>query len=113
MDGALLIDHVMSPGGEASDTLMFGDGFGGHGGGFAAAGERLIGDHAKAKQQVEIELPGDGGDTRNHALAVGARRAEEVRGYLILLGVPAAQVSATSWGKERPGPPRAITVLVQ
>ena len=42
-------------------------------------------------------------DTRDHALALGARRAEEVRDYLVLLGVPAAQVSAMSWGKERPG----------
>ena len=33
--------------------------------------------------------------------ARGAR--EEVRDYLVLLGVPAAQLSATSWGKERPG----------
>ena len=49
----------------------------------------------------------DPGDTRDHALAIGARRAEEVRNYLILLGVPAAQVSAMTWGKERPGaPPR-------
>ena len=47
------------------------------------------------------------GDTRDHALAIGARRAEEVRNYLVLLGVPAAQLSATSWGKERPGAGRA------
>ena len=45
-------------------------------------------------------------DTRDHALAIGARRAEEVRDYLVLLGVPAAQLNAMSWGKERPGPPR-------
>jgi hypothetical protein len=29
------------------------------------------------------------------------------------LGVPALQVSTTSWGKERPGAPRAVTVLVR
>ena len=46
-------------------------------------------------------------------LAVGARRAEEVRDYLVLLGVPAAQLSATSFGKERPGAGRAVTVLVR
>lgn len=61
---------------------------------------------------VKIEGYGDGGDTRDHALAVGARRAAEARDYLILLGVPAAQVSITSWGKERPGLGRAVTVLV-
>lgn len=62
---------------------------------------------------VRIEGHGDSTDTRDHALAVGARRAEEVRGYLVLLGVPAAQLSAMSWGKERPGAGRAVTVLVR
>lgn len=61
---------------------------------------------------VRIEGYGDGGDTRDHALAMGARRAEETRDYLLLLGVPAAQVSITSWGKEKPGLGRAVTVLV-
>jgi peptidoglycan-associated lipoprotein len=62
---------------------------------------------------VRIEGYGDTGDTRDHALAMGARRAEEARDYLILLGVPAAQVSAASWGKERPGLGRAVTILVR
>jgi peptidoglycan-associated lipoprotein len=62
---------------------------------------------------VRIEGYGDSGDTRDHALAVGARRAEEARSYLVLLGVPAAQLSVTTWGKERPGLGRAVTVLVR
>jgi peptidoglycan-associated lipoprotein len=62
---------------------------------------------------MRIEGHADTSDTRDHALAIGARRAEEVRNYLVLLGVPAAQLSAMSWGKERPGPPRAMTVLVR
>ena len=62
---------------------------------------------------VRLEGYGDAGDTRDHALAVGARRAEEARSYLVLLGVPLAQVSTTSWGKERPGLGRAVTVLVR
>ena len=62
---------------------------------------------------VRIEGHGDTGDTRNHAIAMGARRAEEVRSYLVLLGVPAGQVTTTSMGKERPGSPRAVTILVQ
>ena len=62
---------------------------------------------------VRIEGYGDAGDTRDHALAVGARRAEEARAYLLLLGVPSAQVSITSWGKERPGLGRAVTLLVR
>lgn len=60
---------------------------------------------------VRIEGHAATGDTRDHALAVGARRAEEVRQYLVLLGVPAAQLAAVSIGKEEPGPPRAVTVL--
>jgi len=62
---------------------------------------------------VRVEGYGDSGDTRDHALAVGARRAEEARDYLVLLGVPAAQVSTTTWGDERSGLGRAVTVLVR
>ena len=62
---------------------------------------------------VSIEGYGDGGDTRDHALAVGARRAEEARTHLLLLGVPAAQVTTGSWGRERPGLGRAVTLLVR
>ena len=50
---------------------------------------------------VRIEGYADPSDTRDHALAVGARRAEEVRSYLVLLGVPAAQLTTLSWGKEK------------
>ena len=62
---------------------------------------------------VRVEGYGDAGDTRDHALAVGAKRAEEARSYLVLLGVPAPQVSITSWGKERPGLGRAVMILVR
>lgn len=62
---------------------------------------------------VRIEGHADGGDTRDHALAVGARRAQAVRDYLVMLGVPSAQVTAVSWGKERPGPGRVATILVR
>ncbi len=61
---------------------------------------------------VRIEGSADPGDTRDHALAMGAKRANEVRNYLILLGVPAGQVSAISWGKEHPGSGRTFTNLV-
>ena len=62
---------------------------------------------------VRVEGYGDTGDTRDHSLAMGARRAEEVRSYLVLLGIPSAQVSATSWGKERSGLGRSVTVLLR
>jgi len=60
---------------------------------------------------VRIEGHGDPTDTRDHALAMGAERAGEARDYLVLLGVPSAQVSAMTWGKERPGPPSAVTTI--
>lgn len=62
---------------------------------------------------VRIEGHGDANDTRDHALALGARRAAQARDYLVLLGVPSAQVSAMTWGKERPGAPRAVTTIVR
>ena len=73
---------------------------------------------------VRIEGYADSSDTRDHALAVGARRAEEVRSYLVLLGVPAAQLTTLSWGKEKTAVlgsaptalelnRRAVTVLVR
>ena len=62
---------------------------------------------------VRIEGHGDLNDSRDHALAVGARRAEEVRQFLVLMGVPAAQLSAVSMGKERPGLARSQTILVR
>jgi len=67
--------------------------------------------------QVVIRVEGHAAvsDTREHALAVGARRAEEVRDYLVLMGVPAYQVTAVSMGKERPSGvnARAVTILVR
>jgi peptidoglycan-associated lipoprotein len=73
---------------------------------------------------VRIEGYADQSDTRDHALAVGARRAEEVRNYLVLLGVPVAQLTTLSWGKEKTAVfgsapealalnRRAVTVLVR
>lgn len=62
---------------------------------------------------VQVEGYGDPNDSRDHALAMGARRAQEARDYLVLMGVPAAQVSITTWGKIRPGAGRAVTVLVR
>ena len=41
-------------------------------------------------------------DTRDHALAIGERRASAVRDYLVSLGVPAVRLIVTSMGKERP-----------
>jgi peptidoglycan-associated lipoprotein len=62
---------------------------------------------------VQVEGYGDSNDSRDHSLAMGARRAEEARNYLVLMGVPAAQISITTWGKARPGAGRAVTMLVR
>jgi peptidoglycan-associated lipoprotein len=62
---------------------------------------------------VRIEGYADSNDTRDHALAMGAKRAEEVRDFLELMGVPGEQLTAMSWGKERYGVGRSVTVLAQ
>ena len=97
-----------------SDTVYFGNGGAGLGAsaiGTLQAQAMWLRQHPEVA--IRIEGFGDPGDTRDHALAMGARRAEEVRDYLVLLGVPAAQVTTTTWGKERPGAPRSVTVLVK
>jgi peptidoglycan-associated lipoprotein len=108
---ALRADFLANTGG---DTIFFDVGSTGLS---VPARTRLTAQAAWLRQHpevlVRIEGHGDGGDTRDHALAVGARRAEGVRDYLVLLGVPLAQLGTTSWGKERPGSPRAVTTLVR
>jgi len=54
---------------------------------------------------VNVRLEGHGGprDTRDYALAVGDRRANAVRDFLVLQGVAPHRISIISWGKERPG----------
>ena len=66
---------------------------------------------------VRIEGHSDDRVTRDHALAVGERRADAVRDFLVLQGVPSAQISIISWGKERPATggrasSRAVTMLM-
>lgn len=71
-----------------------------------------------------IEGHADDRNTRDHAVAIGERRAVAVRDYLIALGVPSVRLTVTSWGKERPvvqvpGLPaagvsaRAVTLIVR
>ena len=51
---------------------------------------------------VRIEGNADERGTREYNLALGARRAEAVRNYLIDRGVPSARIDTISFGKERP-----------
>ncbi|PQA88635.1 peptidoglycan-associated lipoprotein Pal [Hyphococcus luteus] len=45
--------------------------------------------------------------TREYNLALGARRAEAAKSYLVSLGVDAARITTVSYGKERPIDPRS------
>ncbi len=49
-----------------------------------------------------IEGHADEQGTREYNLALGARRANAVREYLVSRGVPAARLQTVSYGKERP-----------
>ena len=52
--------------------------------------------------KVTIEGHCDERGTREYNLALGDRRAEAARAYLVLIGVDAGRVSVVSYGKERP-----------
>jgi peptidoglycan-associated lipoprotein len=55
--------------------------------------------------QIRVEGNCDERGTREYNLALGARRANAVRDYLVSRGVSAARISTISWGKERPVDP--------
>jgi peptidoglycan-associated lipoprotein len=46
--------------------------------------------------------------TREYNLALGARRAEAARAYLVSLGVDGSRITTVSYGKERPIDPRSV-----
>lgn len=50
---------------------------------------------------ARVEGHSDDRASREQALALGERRAAAVRDFLVLNGVPAAQLTLVSWGKER------------
>jgi peptidoglycan-associated lipoprotein len=110
---ALRADFLAQSG---SDTVLFGGDTAVLG---APAKATLAAQAAWLRQHPEVVVRIEGHattqDTRGHALAVGARRAQEVRDYLVLLGVPAAQLTAVTVGKERPVGlnARAVTILVR
>jgi peptidoglycan-associated lipoprotein len=53
---------------------------------------------------ITIEGHCDERGTREYNLALGERRANAARQYLIAQGVPAARIKTISYGKERPDP---------
>lgn len=52
--------------------------------------------------QIRVEGNCDERGTREYNLALGARRANAVRDYLVSRGVPSSRIATISWGKERP-----------
>ncbi|MBL6614804.1 MAG: peptidoglycan-associated lipoprotein Pal [Reyranella sp.] len=72
--------------------------------------------------QITIEGHCDERGTREYNFALGERRANAAKQYLIAQGIPAARIRTVSLGKENPDPPgsdegawarnrRAVTVL--
>ena len=61
---------------------------------------------------IRLEGHGDERDTRDYALAIGERRANAVRDYLVLQGVAPYRITVLSWGKERPGSARVGPTVV-
>jgi peptidoglycan-associated lipoprotein len=63
----------------------------------------------KQYPDVKILLAGncDERGTREYNLALGARRAEAARAYLVSLGVDGSRIQTVSYGKERPVDSRA------
>jgi peptidoglycan-associated lipoprotein len=53
-------------------------------------------------QRVTIEGHCDERGSTEYNLALGQRRANAVKEYLVSLGIPADHLSTTSWGKEKP-----------
>ena len=51
---------------------------------------------------VRIEGNADERGTAEYNLALGARRAESIRTYLVQRGIPAGRIDTISFGKERP-----------
>ena len=52
--------------------------------------------------RASIEGHADERGTREYNQALGERRANATRDFLVSQGVPAARLQVTSWGKERP-----------
>ena len=57
---------------------------------------------ANPNVRASIEGHADERGTREYNMALGERRANAARDYLLSQGVPAARLLVTSWGKERP-----------
>jgi peptidoglycan-associated lipoprotein len=61
-------------------------------------------DWLKANQSVRVEIEGhcDDRGTNEYNLALGAKRAQASKDYLVSLGIPADRLSTISYGEELP-----------
>src|SRR3546814_10697194 len=57
---------------------------------------------ANPNVRVTVEGHADERGTRDYNLALGERRANAAKNYLVSLGVPESRISTISYGKERP-----------
>lgn len=66
-------------------------------------------DWLKSNSNASVTVAGNADErgTREYNLALGARRAEAARAYLVSLGVDGGRVRTVSYGKERPLDPRS------
>ena len=55
-----------------------------------------------ARYNFTVEGHADERGTREYNFALGARRAEAAKAYLVSRGIPAARIHTISYGKERP-----------
>jgi len=69
-------------------------------GGILRTNATWLTDHAKARVQVEGHCDERGSEDYN--IALGAKRAQAAKDYLVTLGVAAERVSTISYGKELP-----------
>jgi len=63
---------------------------------------QTIGDRTNTDYRAVIEGHADEQGTREYNLALGFRRANAIREYLVSRGVPSGRLQTTSFGKERP-----------
>ncbi len=63
-----------------------------------------LGDHLKGNQGAVVQIEGhcDERGSIEYNLALGERRAQSVKNYLVQLGVDAARLSTISYGEEKP-----------
>ena len=58
--------------------------------------------HQYGRYNLTVEGHADERGTREYNFALGARRAETAKDYLVARGIPAARIRTISYGKERP-----------